>query len=133
MVKKSIKRLVVAGIVSVLVVANSIIAFAASEEFSGYAGSCHYIAGAYIDPNRDNGIYDAFGAYVSTTETADLTVLGYGSHDNGMTKFWYSGGEAQTTYGSGYRYANVSIGINEGYVLVDAMDDVVREDYVVYR
>ena len=32
MVKKSIKRLVVAGIVSVLVVANSIIAFASSHD-----------------------------------------------------------------------------------------------------
>lgn len=38
MVKKSIKRLVVAGIVSVLVVANSIIAFASSHDFDGYAG-----------------------------------------------------------------------------------------------
>ena len=46
MVKKSIKRLVVAGIVSVLVVANSIIAFASSHDFDGYAGSCHYSGGA---------------------------------------------------------------------------------------
>ena len=45
MVKKSIKRLVVAGIVSVLVVANSIIAFASSHDFDGYAGSCHYSGG----------------------------------------------------------------------------------------
>lgn len=133
MVKKSIKRLVVAGIVSVLVVANSIIAFASSHDFDGYAGSCHYSGGAYIDPNRDNGIYDAFGAYVSTSETTDLTVLGYGTYDDDMTKLWYSGGEAQTTYTSGYRYSNVSIGKNAGYVLIDAMDDAVREDYVVYR
>lgn len=59
--------------------------------------------------------------------------MGYGTYDDDMTKLWYSGGEAQTTYASGYRYSNVSIGKNAGYVLIDAMDDAVREDYVVYR
>ena len=49
-INKSIKRLVVAGIVSVLVVANSIIAFASSHDFDGYAGSCHYSYVSLIPP-----------------------------------------------------------------------------------
>lgn len=97
---KVISKIVVVGTAVTVMVASSITAFAGQrlyEKYNGMAGSCGYSGEAYIWTDQDNGIYDLVGAYVSSVQTADLAVLGYGTPDEDINKFWYSGSQAQTT------------------------------------
>ncbi|MDD6333671.1 MAG: hypothetical protein PUB04_04315 [Clostridia bacterium] len=134
--KSLFKKVTVVGSVISVLSASSILAFASGTDYlpySGYAGSCYYSGEAFIQKDLDNGTYDLVGATLSSNGTADLTVRGYGTPDDCINKFWYAGGDSQTTYVSGSVKSNVSIGKNVGtaYVSYDDGDDV--QSFTLYR
>ena len=133
---KVISKIVVVGTAVTVMVASSITAFAGQrlyEKYNGMAGSCGYLGEAYIWTDQDNGIYDLVGAYVSSVQTADLAVLGYGTPDEDINKFWYSGSQAQTTDVGASVKSNVPIYKNVGTAYISSDDGDEEHSFTLYR
>ena len=133
---KVISKIVVVGTAVTVMVASSITAFAGQrlyEKYNGMAGSCGYSGEVYIWTDQDNGIYDLVGAYVSSVQTADLAVLGYGTPDEDINKFWYSGSQAQTTDVGASVKSNVPIykNVRTAYISLDDGDE--EHSFTLYR
>ena len=133
---KVISKIVVVGTAVTVMVASSITAFAGQrlyEKYNGMAGSCGYSGEVYIWTDQDNGIYDLVGAYVSSVQTADLAVLGYGTPDEDINKFWYSGSQAQTTDVGASGKSNVPIYKNVGTAYISSDDGDEEHSFTLYR
>lgn len=73
------------------------------------------------------------GAYVSSVQTADLAVLGYGTPDEDINKFWYSGSQAQTTDVGASVKSNVPIYKNVGTAYISSDDGDEEHSFTLYR
>lgn len=134
--KKVISKLLAIGTAVTVIIASSITAFASGVIFlryTGMAGSCGYSGEAYINKGYESGSYDTVGAFISSVQTADLSVRGYGTHDGGETRYWYSGGMAQTTDVGASAKAYVSIQQNVGTAYISSDDGDEQYPFILYR
>lgn len=135
MKRQIIKKFLVVGSAIAVLSANSILAFAGGTDYGyyyGYAGSCRYSGEAFIQKGV-NGIYDITGASLSSNGVADLTVRGYGTPNDGINKFWYAGGDSQTTDVSESVKSTVSIAKNVGTAYVSYDDGSDQQTFELDR
>ncbi len=96
MVKKRILTKVTGVLAAVVMTTMFVLpVFAAEKSVDGYAGSTHFDGAVYISNST-------CGAWLQSSEDADLTVIGKGKKISSGEYVSFSGSCSESTYASGY-------------------------------